>query len=78
MPHLDINSEFKTYGRYMLILLKTEYSGGPLMLGKGSVRFDALKKALKNKVKPNYIIFQSYRDNKPAFKATKMVYENVL
>ena len=44
------------------------FEGGPVMLGKGSVKFDVLKKALKNKkVKPNYIIFQSYRDNKPIY-----------
>ena len=80
----SINSEFKTYGRYITDLHVKDrmFKGGPVMLGKGSVRFDALKKALKNKkVKPNYIIFQSYRDNKPIYtfkKQQKWFMKNVL
>ena len=64
VPHLDIL--IKHMVDILLIYIKDRSSKVTCDVSKGSVSL-MFKKALKIKIKPNYIIFQSYRDNKPIY-----------
>lgn len=61
-------NEMKIYGKFItdLHIKDRKFMGGSVHLGLGNVDFNEIFASLQNKLMtPKYIIFQTYRDNKP-------------